>query len=218
MILRLEKVLGLDRVRPQKDAPRLMEEGEKKEKERKRLRELLLISRRKRQRGEEKSRTVEEDIPMTERMPTIDDATAAGASKGKWEEAAGGRQSHWFAPPPPYASTAEGSSSTSIIATSALRSERSVNFADREGSYPTFQTKIVSMSSPTSPDFQPRALRPPPRRTDSAGGGSVGSMHRVPVGQGEKDGKEVDRRKSLKRLWPAMPSPVFGQRQGEGWI
>jgi len=128
------------------------------------------------------------------------------------------RDSQWLAPPPPYAlgTVASASGSSSSIATLALQSD------NNHDALPPTDTKVISMSSPTSPDLAPRALRPPPRRSDTAS--SFGSNVKVPVGQGGGDGKELDRRRSLKKLWPAMTSPVFGgagqaaDRQLETWI
>lgn len=222
MILRLEKVLGLDRVRPHPEpTPRLAEEEEQKVKERRRLRDLLLLARRKREGGCGASQGKRrEDFQMEPRVasrltPPVGPKGVGSEKKVGWADQ---RDSQWLAPPPPYAldTAPSASGSSSSIATSALQSDNDCN------ALPPTNTKIVSMSSPTSPDLAPRALRPPPRRSDTAA--SFGSNVKVPVGQGGGDGKEVDRRRSLKKLWPAMTSPVFGgagqaaDRQGEAWI
>ena len=214
MILRLEKVLGLDRIRPAASQPRLAEEGERKEKDRKRLRELLMITRRKR---EAKGKDLDE-IPLRgtkARVILLDQYGGLGGSEKKTQfqsDGAGGRDSKWFAPPPPYVYPESSSSTYPGVYTAEL---------------PPLQTKIVSMSSPSSPEFIARTLRPPPRRNDSASShGSYGSSVKVPVGQTAEGRTEVDRRRSLKTLWPAMPSPVFGEaeqnenapRKGEGWV
>jgi len=220
MIIRLEKVLGLDRVRPQPAlAPRLAEEGEQKARERKRLRDLLLVARRKREGGEGFGKVKgREEIQMEQRVRIT--STVPAVSKGIGSEKKVGwadqRESHGFAPPPPYALANEASASSSSIASSALHSDAG------NAPLPPLQTKIVSMSSPTSPDHDLRALRPPPRRTETSS--SFGPNVKVPLGQGESDGKELDRRRSLKKLWPVMPSPVFGQagarsdRNAEAWL
>lgn len=222
MIIRLEKILGLDRVRPHPEpTPRLAEEEEQKVKERRRLRDLLLPARRKREGRYEASKGKRrEDFQMEPRVasrlsPPVGPKGVRSEKKVGWTDQ---RDSQWLAPPPPYAldTAPSASGSSSSIATSALQSDNDCN------ALPPTNTKIVSMSSPTSPDLAPRALRPPPRRSDTAA--SFGSNVRVPVGQGGGDGKEVDRRRSLKKLWPAMTSPVFGgagqaaDRQGEAWI
>jgi len=209
LILRLEKVLGLDRIRPTASPPRLAEQGETKAKEKKKLRELLLISRRKR---ETKGKEIE-TIPLTERSRiSLFGRTCANASEGKKivGETSHVPENQWSAPPPPY--VYEGSGSQASIASGS------------QFEYPPMKTKIVSMSAPDSPELIPRTLRPPPRRNDSDS--SYGSSVKVPVGQAALDGKELDRRAQLKDLWPAMPSPVFGDieafeaepRKGEGWV
>lgn len=213
MILRLEKVLGLDRVRPAASQPRLAEEGERKAKEKRRLRELLLISRRKR----EAKGKVKDEIPLQRRKTRVVMlGTSAGVgeedTKATFEQGSVSRDPHWFAPPPPY------------VYPDANLSRSSIASSNPPTEYPPLQTKIISMSSPSSPALVPRTLRPPPRRNDSAS--SFGSHVKVPLGHTANEGKKVDRRRSLKSLWPAMPSPVFGeaeqfdagQRDSEGWV
>lgn len=211
MVLRLESLLGLDRGKPDTPAPRLLEEGEKKEKERKRLRELLLVSRRKRERDTQggSGNGIAEGIPMIDRAS--DDPEYTGSEKAKGHEDS--RESHWFAPPPPYASSAGPSSSTS-----SLPYGKSATFGEEVKWVPVRQSLIIDCSEP-SPG-PPRTERPGPKPPRRSSGNTVSAIpqRQVPLGQGESDGLEVDRRRSLKRLWPAMSSSTFGQRSGEGYM
>jgi hypothetical protein len=124
---RLERVFGFDRLRGggrADDQERQDKEEGRKEKERKRLRELLLPSRRRKMEAE--------SIEMSAKAKD----TEVGLT---------GRYSNWFAPPPPYAPSTPATSSTSssAIATTIL--------ADEEPNYGLGKTKIISMASPTTP-------------------------------------------------------------------
>ncbi|ORX35656.1 hypothetical protein BD324DRAFT_66901 [Kockovaella imperatae] len=114
--------------------------------------------------------------------------------------------SHGFAPPPPYY---PGSAGPPIV-----------GLGDSK-------TKIVSMGSPTSPDYQPRTLRPPPRPHRAlASDQSIRTLHRV--GQDSHGGfdqafDEEEMRMGVRKSLPDVPySPVFGAINGEraphGWI
>lgn len=137
MTLRLERILGINRVAvPQPSTSRT--EGD-----RRRFRDRLLPSRRR-----------AENIPLDER---------------KIDQFGDDRpESYRTAPPPPYMRSGEAPSMSLVES-------------------PDCQTKIVSMSSPTSPDYMPRALYPPPRPKVGVEKGIV------------RDG-------GLRELWPAMGS------------
>jgi len=154
LITRLERVLGISRV-----TATGLSAGQRTEGDRKRLRNLLLPSRRRR-----------ETIPLDER---------------KIDKSANERRDlHWVAPPPPYAPSTNVSTST--IATTAMIDD------------PGCKTKILSMASPVSPDFRPRALFPPPRpRVDRAQ-------------------REVVREGGLRDLWPEMGSPPLLETRVQG--
>ena len=225
LILRLERVLGLDRVRQPKDIPRLAEEGERKERDRLRLRELLMLSKRNRGAAQHGDVDSGEGILLPDRHggDCFEGASTQPPAEHSEQKGDGGRTtrvSHWFAPPPPYA---ESSSSSYTTPTRSHNSDKSVDTVSK----PTFlqgtSTTIISMSSPISPCYAPPTL-PPPLRPLAVG--ATARLVQVPLGQGAGDGRdtrEAHRRASLKRLWPAMPSPVFGpnpagSRSGEGWV
>jgi len=157
MVLRLERVLGLERVPTQPEpAPRLG-------KERNKPRELLLPS-----------RIRHENIPLDQRINKV------GNDR---------RDSHWVLPPPPYISSHNASAGT--IATTVLIDD------------PDCKTRIVSAGSPVSPEFQPRALFPPPRpRIDSGAE------------------REVIRQGGLNDLWSVTSAPSSAERRtlGDGRI
>lgn len=204
MILRLEKVLGLDRVAPSIIPPRSTDPGVKTKEERKKLRELLLPSR-KRARDVMRSTTNFEDIPLEDK--TGDKDIVGGKGLGA------DRRSHWLNPPPPYSghlASTSASGSTDTIATQDLPISNPTPIPRGKTSLLS-QTKIVSMSSPTEDDFEPISLRPPLRSNPSSKSIDV----KTPLGSGPEDCRPVDRRVSLKKLWPAMPSPVFGQEQDQ---
>ena len=82
------------------------------------------------------------------------------------------RETHWLTPPPPYAPFPR-------------RSTALIDAAD-------CRTKIISMSSPTSSEFAPRALYPPPRpRIESSGDRQVVRGVRPIVGYGMSPGMQV---------------------------
>lgn len=153
MVLRLERVLGLNRVSPEPTPLRT-------ENERKRLRDLLLPSRKR-----------DKDIPLDERK--ID---KLGNDR---------RGSHWFAPPPPYMPSPLGSPITA--GTTGMVDE------------PGCKTKVISMSSPTSPDYAPRPLFPPPRPRINTN-------------------RRVLREGGTSEVWPPMDtSPLYDESiEGEG--
>ena len=85
------------------------------------------------------------------------------------------------------------------------------------------KTKVLAMDSPTSPDYHPRALRPPPRpHRAPASDSAIRTLHRAGTGVRFDDVYGDSVRKSL----PDVPySPVFGTvdlgadgRAEHGWV
>lgn len=138
--LRLERVFGLDRIRDFHSPGEPEQADESKERERKRLRELLLPSYRRR-------REARDNIELSSK-----------AREADLEQHA--RHSHWFAPPPPYAPSGLGTaaSSTTTIATVGPPESKAIDLG---------KTKVISMGSPdaSTSTFEgvTGGLRPPPR-------------------------------------------------------
>lgn len=188
--LRLEKVFGLERIRTGATASPVVSQAEeiRKVKERKRLRDLLLPSSRRRRAGVE----------------NIEMGT-------KHKESKRDRLSAWIAPPPPYApSKNPAASSSSTIATMHLVDPGTIR--------PTSiaKDKIISMSSP-APDASfssESSLRPPPRPTARVPIEPESHVERHSLRQlwpALRDRDEVDRLDEID-LWGGSASGANGER------